>query len=82
MMSEWISVKDRLPGINQTVLYIPANNPRTVQIGKLTAIGRCGGVCFTPCVSDHPCNFYARYWMPLPELPKEESQCPAKSRLS
>lgn len=62
-MSEWISVKDRLPDGNDRVIAFRPDEPETsayrfcVMWGWAVTIASYKGI---------------QYWMPLPEPPKEE----------
>lgn len=71
-MSEWISVKDRLPGKgNDVLMYFDTGN---------MAVGfwHDGDECFTfwSAYADYgwytDCDFEPTHWMPLPEPPKED----------
>jgi hypothetical protein len=68
----WISVKERLPEKGQQVAFIPSCNHGSVYVGVLTNIGKSGGVMFSHREGRYKSNYYAKYWMPLPEPPKEE----------
>jgi hypothetical protein len=61
-MSEWISVEDRLPEINEEVLIYPS--------GWIM----CGSFDGETWVDEDRVNpvFHVTYWMPLPMPPKEE----------
>lgn len=71
-MPEWISVKDRLPEDDQRVLFVPTCNQGIVYTGKFAFVGRNGGVMFAYRDGRHKANYYAKYWMPLPEPPKTD----------
>jgi hypothetical protein len=68
----WISVKERLPEEGQIVAFIPSCNHESVYVGVLSNIGKSGGVMFSHREGRYKSNYYAKYWMPLPEPPKEE----------
>lgn len=72
-VGEWISVKDGLPEKEQLVLFVPTYNQGIVYIGKVSHCGNNGGVMFDRRFTRHKTANYAKYWMPLPEPPKEES---------
>ena len=60
--NEWISVEDRLPDYNGSYLVIgKTGTPHTAHFYR--------DGCFNP----HFSNRYVKYWMPLPEPPKEEA---------
>jgi hypothetical protein len=63
-MMEWISVKDRLPGIGEEVLIVNKFN----EIGKGWYCGEYGWNCYDSTLCDNT----ATHWMPLPELPESE----------
>lgn len=66
-MSEWISVKDRLPEINQNVLCFDANR---VLFATDWLDWPDGTVSFyVPTFERH---IWCTHWMPLPEPPEEE----------
>ncbi|HAT7708271.1 TPA: DUF551 domain-containing protein [Enterobacter roggenkampii] len=65
-MSEWISIKDRLPDYDVDVLTIDINTGehRVATRPYFSNDAWCYGVC-------GPVNleFYPTHWMPLPEPP-------------
>lgn len=61
-----------MPEEGQLVAFIPTSNHGSVYIGRLSCIGKMGGVMFNHREGRFKSNYYAKYWMPLPELPKEE----------
>lgn len=71
-MSEWISVKDRLPDPKVT-----DKNPPTVlavkqgMVGKIICVARWNGADWI----EKGKEITVTHWMPLPELPKEEKPC-------
>lgn len=69
---QWVSVRDRLPEKEQLVLFIPTHYQGSVDIGKLSHCGNNGGVMFDRIFTRHKTAYYAKYWMHLPEAPKEE----------
>ena len=69
---DWISVKDRLPEKGQLVAFIPTCNPGSVYVGKLSHIGEREGVLFNHRDGRFRSKYYAKYWMLLPEPPKED----------
>lgn len=71
-MSEWISVKDRLPPKDVTKKYLVVVVGDKVYEGKPFVTTRffCNGK-FEPFQYLH--ERYITHWMPLPEPPKEES---------
>ena len=74
-VQEWISVKDRLPEKNETVLVYCAN--KTIQGGATRHIGSCdNGFWFLktqPGIASFPhLEWEVTHWMPLPQPPKGE----------
>ena len=67
----WISVKEKLPEEGQKVVFIPTCNHGSLYVGVISNIGKSGGVMFLHREGRYKSNYYARYWMPLPEPPKE-----------
>lgn len=73
---QWINVKDYLPSMEQLVLFINKNRKDfCVHVGKLYFVGPKNCVYF----STRGCGRYhnsiaASHWMPLPELPKEDTK--------
>lgn len=67
----WISVKERLPEEGQVVLFVPTTNQKSVQVGKLSHVGKQGGAMFENMYSRTTMRYYATHWMPRPEPPKE-----------
>ena len=72
-MSEWISVKDRLPETNELVLVIASGNPEK----NITLYGACelaeydsGGWILE--MWPEWMGAVVTHWMPLPEPPGEE----------
>ena len=67
-MTEWISVKDRLPTFNDQVIFYESEN--AVYTGYLSEYGifyiKCRYWVGPKCKPTH--------WMPLPEKP--ENECP------
>lgn len=72
LISKWINIKDRLPEDGQMVAFIPNCNCGSVYVGRLSCIGKSGGVMFTHREGRFKSNYYAKWWMPMPEPPKEE----------
>ena len=72
-MSEWISVKERLPEDGAIVLFATKNNP-AVYRGKYCCEGIAGAQYFTTRIgrSNSGGTYSATHWMPLPEMPEEE----------
>lgn len=68
---DWISVKERLPEEGQVVLFVPTTNQKSVQVGKLSHVGKQGGAMFENMYSRTTMRYYATHWMPRPEPPKE-----------
>lgn len=60
-MSEWISVKDRLPEAYKNCLF---SNGRYIDIGQRTGSGQLW------CVAAHMMKSLPTHWMPLPKLPE------------
>lgn len=80
--SGWISVKDRLPPMEECVLVFCKGKSEHMQsvikISEMSNINRFNYKCKTEPYWREPWDFfYANYdithWMPLPEAPKEES---------
>ena len=65
-MSEWISVKDRLPDEHESVLISRNNIPKWVP----PMIAFCLNGEFFQDVMEPPLK--ATHWMPLPEPPPEK----------
>jgi hypothetical protein len=72
--SGWISVEERLPENDQMVIFIPNYYAKSIRVGTLSQVGERGGVMFDDKYVRNAMNYYARYWMPLPEPPKEENK--------
>jgi hypothetical protein len=71
-MSEWISVKDRLPEYNQEVLFVNGKNEvsvgRRFQYEEGTDIfATQSGICFNDDIQGDWA--VCKYWMPLPKPP-------------
>ena len=66
-MSEWISVKDRLPEFGEKVLITDVSGDVLVYSLEQT----CSGECWW---EDEYWNWYndVTHWMPLPEPPKDD----------
>ena len=67
-MPKWISVDERLPEICERVLVVD-------DFGVVT-MGRCETFGFDKCITIDGCSRFGciptvKYWMPLPEPPKE-----------
>ena len=66
-MADWIDVKDEQPKIRQRILCIPKRHKR-VCIGTYSGQGSKGGYfAMVPNSLES-----IRWWMPVPEMPKEE----------
>ena len=65
-MSEWISVKDRLPECGEVIAF--SNQYEDYLIGCLFEF-ECEDVV---CYSDGCEMYHVTHWMPLPEPPKED----------
>ncbi len=75
MMSEWISVKDRLPeeGIPVIVCYLGYYDgmPCSDSLANI----KCGGWCWWEgydCDNDEEIRVDVTHWMMLPDPPKED----------
>lgn len=68
-MNDWISVKDRLPDIWESVLVFNIDLPEEILLAHLSELGiwHCSCNCFDGSSPDN-----VTHWMPLPEPPKEE----------
>ena len=75
-MSEWISVKDRLPDEQQHVFtYGPDNGMSIYRWCRFYGRGRNGAQTWVDGHGDDSSsygieNYDITHWMPLPELPK------------
>lgn len=69
----WISVKDKLPGYNQDVLFVAKANSRLTHMNGKVYVGRYDGLDFAgvPLFSMPGFGIEGTHWMPLPELPKQ-----------
>lgn len=67
-MSDWISVKDRVPERYERVLYIDRHRKR-VCVGSYHGVTARGTHYFMGGNRMES----ALWWMPLPEMPKEEA---------
>lgn len=63
----WKNVKDQPPERGQQVLFVPVGQ-RKVKAGTYIGEGKCGGHWFR--AYNAPTTVH--WWMPQPELPKEE----------
>lgn len=70
---EWISVKDALPETGKNVLFHPVCNEKSVYIGEFAYVGKVNAVYFSVRSGKRKVVYSATHWMPLPELPKEET---------
>lgn len=67
-VNKWISVKDRLPEIEKSVLiYYPKWDGNEIQVAKLD----CDGITFDICGEFNIGTGVITHWMPLPEPPKD-----------
>lgn len=66
-MTEWISVKDKLPEPLQYVVALACTQDKRIQIGVAEWLGKRWVSTQMYCDQDD-----IKYWMPLPEPPKEE----------
>lgn len=82
-MSEWISIKDEMPRMGEPVLLIQTFPSKTMFNLRADPLGKCfylvGGlrydgkfVSFDNQYSEMGIG-HISHWMPLPELPKDES---------
>lgn len=73
-MTEWISVKDRLPPLNEWILVFcdSSYSEKKIHVGKMEIDGNTCEIGYNP--KDYYGNWIAifSHWMPLPEAPKEE----------
>lgn len=72
-MNDWISVKDRLPDNDDTVMIFP-----TVNLGNVTYVGQYLpwskqwiATSYEPNYGDNEEVIQPTHWQPLPEPPKE-----------
>ena len=78
-MSEWISVKDRLPEHNQRVLIFAEGKEDFSTIIQISHIGNVGLFTSTPrwdWIAPFQyffTNYEITHWMPLPKPPERES---------
>lgn len=78
-MSEWISVKDRLPKHNQRVLIFAEGKEDFSTIIQISHIGNVGLFPSTPMYDWIApfqyffMNYEITHWMPLPNPPERES---------
>lgn len=68
-MSEWISVKERLPEVNRLVLCY-RQNPSQYRIGFYIGAKYAEDVAAFRNINEL-FSFGVTHWMPLPEPPKE-----------
>ena len=64
----WISVEERLPGYDELVLCVGAKGGMFLGCKLRLFAGDKTAYCFVPNARN---GRYAKYWMPLPEPPKE-----------
>lgn len=69
-MSEWISVKDRLPEDQQSVAFVVMDRSDSYLNGRVLGGKYIGGAM--PCFSVPGMGCLASHWMPLPTPPKEQ----------
>lgn len=72
-MSEWISVKDRLPEIGEEVfvLILPKEWDITYDIGYINSIGYWDTVWHSSQEFQSSKNDFITHWMPIPKLPSD-----------
>ncbi len=69
-MSEWISIKDRLPEIGQECLIrIPVSNYHNIESASHKSRGIWSGAWCNSRGSG--CTYRVSHWMPRPEEPSE-----------
>lgn len=72
-MSEWISIKEEFPPLNEWILcYCPAfYEQKNIHVGMVESEGTLCDIGHNP--DDYYGSRLARFthWMPLPEQPKE-----------
>ena len=72
-MSEWISVKDRLPEEGQSVAFVVRGDDPLYK-GRVLG-GNYIRICAGVSEFCHPGrSYFASHWMPLPPPPDEERQ--------
>lgn len=82
---EWISVKDRLPELEQDVLVhdnhapgCPGGVADSCWAGNTDVSARWGNendwewICYMSAIHDPNLHFFPTHWMPLPEPPNLE----------
>lgn len=75
-MSEWISVKDKLPPVGVRNCCIFFNGKKEVTYGYAYPFDAELDTGISTCIwindMDRETNEIATHWMPLPEAPKDE----------
>lgn len=71
-MSEWISVKDRLPEYGKDVLVCDCNSRNYISVWSLEKDTDGGTNYWEDCRGWWQSFDEVTHWMPLPEPPKED----------
>lgn len=66
-MNRWVKIEDRKPDHMQTVLCIRSKNYKLHNAAKVCIFDNDAGFF----VDENGWDFPAKYWMPIPEPPKE-----------
>jgi hypothetical protein len=70
-MTEWISVKDRLPEFDKLILCHDTQKTYIAFRHKENEYNEHWQICENSCCLCNGCTGAITHWMPLPESPKE-----------